>query len=1013
MGIGKQVGLYVAAVLALACWPVYAAERGPEWKLVWSDDFERGALGDEWVVTSGKAEISSGRLLLEGGGACILARRSFAPDVRLEFEASADPRFPPCDLSVALAANEVHGYQYLLAFGGQNNRVNQILGPGVRQVIEQPAHVIEPGKTYRLVATKEGRKLTYSVNGLTVVEAEAPEAIGGPGLDRVGLVTWAGMLADNVRVYERAEPAPDSPPAMRNLPWGPFRREGHKLQTLWAPFEFGLSEAVAAFNDGDMTKAYSLFREMRHQHLSLWGQAYVLGDLRFKESAAGGELKRFAREFRKYADSRPDDLYLQGQASAAEWFGGLVMSRAGRLDAIRLVALGEPEANPFYHKARLYEARYLYWEGAEGGDERRKAQAVEMMRELRKTWPDDPILRQYTGEAVPWGESLNADTERHPAWAAYLREAYARQIRIMETWFEKRQAPDGQLGGGWGDDVELMRTWMQIAGISTGAAGARSGIQKLADGVWKTLKDGYDPGVGDVEHSSEPSADTVPGMLFLRYGDPLYVERNMLSSKTIKERFMALDANGYPRFISSEFGAHGVNTQPQAGGDTGYHARAMKHLMWQAWWGDPVARDWFVRWADGWRAKTVAPNGTKPAGLPPMTIWHPSGSISQPGSGRPWWDPKRNYFGQMGGMVFDSILAAYALTGEQRFVSAFQLMMDSATKGPLPKEPVSPGSPEDFQMQLVSMPDANRTALYRHLTGERVYDEYTRRAGDAAQVYRTDYDLERYTARFESVAKAQRSNLEFRTTEVLATDRAALDGALTVFGAYTGAVLGLRDASFPTFEVTYDTPDADFAALVVDSGPERLRVWLYSFHDRPVRMGLVLWRLRPGEYILKQGELLPGEVRGQNRYAWKPAARTRLLHRADTVYVDVPPNASYAVDLRLDEPVTVPKLAPDLALASRDISAGRSWKVTVHNIGNAPAGASVVRLERETSNGWRTVTEKTVRHLAAPSNLAPSRAIVSLDGPPQADGAAYRVRLDPADRLYEPCESNNTCVIRW
>ena len=168
-----------------------------------------------------------------------------------------------------------------------------------------------------------------------------------------------------------------------------------------------------------------------------------------------------------------------------------------------------------------------------------------------------------------------------------------------------------------------------FAAISTGPEQARAGIQKLADGVWKTLKDGYDPGIGDVEHSSEPSADTAPAMLLLCYGDPLYVERNMLSCRTIKERFMGIDANGYPRFISSEFGAGGVNRQPQAGGDTGYHARAMKHLLWQAWWGDPVAHDWFARWADGWRAKTAAriaaasPAATRTESMPPKPpcIW--------------------------------------------------------------------------------------------------------------------------------------------------------------------------------------------------------------------------------------------------------------------------------------------------------------------------------------------------------------------------------------------------------
>ncbi|MBP7937728.1 MAG: hypothetical protein KA354_24065, partial [Phycisphaerae bacterium] len=45
---------------------------------------------------------------------------------------------------------------------------------------------------------------------------------------------------------------------------------------------------------------------------------------------------------------------------------------------------------------------------------------------------------------------------------------------------------------------------------------------------------------------------------------------------------------------------------PRAGGgDSGYNGRTMKHFLWEAWRGNPEARDWFVRWADGWRDATM------------------------------------------------------------------------------------------------------------------------------------------------------------------------------------------------------------------------------------------------------------------------------------------------------------------------------------------------------------------------------------------------------------------------
>ena len=120
-------------------------------------------------------------------------------------------------------------------------------------------------------------------------------------------------------------------------------------------------------------------------------------------------------------------------------------------------------------------------------------------------------------------------------------------------------------------------------------------IERLAQGVWQhVLQDGYSGEIGDVEHSAEPSADALPTMILLRYGRPRWVEYNLRSAKTIRERFMGVNDRGFLHFKSAEFGSEGVNTHPRAGGDTGYHARAMRHFVWLAWYGVPEARDVFA-----------------------------------------------------------------------------------------------------------------------------------------------------------------------------------------------------------------------------------------------------------------------------------------------------------------------------------------------------------------------------------------------------------------------------------
>jgi hypothetical protein len=1007
--------VFGALLLAISSICLGEGSSGAVWKLVWEDNFERAEIGDGWQV-SGEASIVDGRMKLVGTVAPII-NRSFAHDVRLEFDAWAIPGIPPCDISAVLACGEGVGWGYLLGFGAQGNHVNHLKGPGVNFEDKNPPFLIEQGKRYHCIAEKEGKRISYTVNSHKLMEVTVENPLGGPNFDRVGVLTWTGMFVDNVKVYERITPHPDTPPVLTALPAGPLYRSRRELIIREGFSTSELEEAVAAFNEGKLTEALNRFRSMGSTLAGLLGQAYVLGDLGYMEPFHNPEFKRLAQEFEAASKANPNDRVLAHLTVAAQWFSHLEMSRnaKARVSATRLVGLGEAN-NPFYYKALLYQARYVYWDGKESGNPKLVDQAVDQMRNLKKLWPENTILRQYTGELVPWGEDLIADTAKHPAWAAYLREAYARDIAIMNKFFDERQFPDGQLGGGYGDDVELLRTWYLLACISSGTEKVRKGIEKLCQGVWdNVLKEGYDKTLGDVEHSAEPSADTLPVMLFMRYGDPLWVERNLRSCKTIKNCFMGIDNRGYPRFKSSWMGDMRVDETLFGGGDTGYNARVMKHFIWAAWQGNPDARDWFVRWADGWRAAIMRREGSKIPGYVPPTIWYPSGSIFPPVKGRPWWDEELNYCPR-GDMILDVILAGYYFSADRSFLKAFQLAMELATRGPVDwKAKNPPGSKGEQLMSVLhyagGLPtEQNKIALYRWLTGDTVYDEYLLRFGEPLHRYWINRDLSAYLATFKNAAERLRYNLELQTTEVLSTDRAALGSALSIFGAYTGAVTGVRDAATPTFAVTYDTPSADFAALVVHSSKERIRIWLYNFEDKPMPIGLKLWQLRPGIYVLSQGEQLPGEAPNQYRYRWISPRLVRILHRADGPTVTVPPGKVWVVDLRLDTPISVPATAPDMAVNTRDLVwTSKGLQVTVHNIGNSYAQPFSVILQEKVAEKWKTISEQRVNGLDYPSDFLPKTVVVTF--PVKPSSAQYRVVIDPVDAQYELYEGNNICLV--
>ncbi|MHC4694648.1 MAG: hypothetical protein ACYS67_18055, partial [Planctomycetota bacterium] len=573
---------------------VHAGENRQEaylWILSFQDDFERTELGSSW--TSNDAVISKGRMLVGSNRpACAKIIKAFPADVKIEFDVEAFEGKPPCDLSVTFAAERLSAmsWNYLLAFGGENNTVNKIIGgrklKGMRD--KNPKRLIEPKRKYHIVATKEGKRLSLVLDGELLLEGHDDQIMGGPGFDAVGLVTWNGMYVDNVRVYERASPHPDTPRYILNLKGLCLStdQDGKLRATNKATTE--VARAIHAYNNGDLKEAKRLFQNLSGEYKAA-GLAFVYGNLYYEEEP--NDFTYLNGLFSKLHEQNSKDQHLTEYAWAASLFSRVRIFPRDPKACSMLIAL-RPNDNPFYDKAKLYRARFLRASGQEGGDRRKIETATNMFRELKSKAPMHTVLRELTGEQIPWGQELNNNDPDTPRWAALLHEMYVRQLTILKWWFEVRQREDGQLGGGWGDDVEILRSWGPFATISNAEPVITDGIEKLCQGVWdQVLDDGYDAGYGDVEHSAEPSADTIPTMLAIKYGNPIWFERNLTSCRRIRDFYTGIDAKGYVRFKSAFFGGDRAGTHIREGGDNYYSSRPMKHFLWASWYGNQAARD--------------------------------------------------------------------------------------------------------------------------------------------------------------------------------------------------------------------------------------------------------------------------------------------------------------------------------------------------------------------------------------------------------------------------------------
>lgn len=200
-----------------------AAESG--WTLVFEDNFERDALGEDWVATSGNFEIKNNNL---AGAGVIFITQGFPEEYpfgfqRIEFRVRATvmglminlPGARPTvsDLSAILhAQNDMsvrrpYGTGYMFQFGGNTNQLNRISRQR-NTVIEdtEPELLIKPNQYHDIVAENDMGTLRLWVDGKLLLEEQEAFSLIGNDQNRVGLYLYTGGEVDSVKVYLKRLP---------------------------------------------------------------------------------------------------------------------------------------------------------------------------------------------------------------------------------------------------------------------------------------------------------------------------------------------------------------------------------------------------------------------------------------------------------------------------------------------------------------------------------------------------------------------------------------------------------------------------------------------------------------------------------------------------------------------------------------------------------------------------------------------------------------------------------------
>lgn len=495
--------------------------------------------------------------------------------------------------------------------------------------------------------------------------------------------------------------------------------------------------------------------------------------------------------------------------------------------------------------------RGYYWLAAENHEPGDLDRTGELLAECHKAMPAESTVRQMisaacaaqttsreamvsgelcrTVKAVPWEIPALRQVPNAPAWATAQLRLARRMEALTRWWVEERQRPDGQLGGGWGDDVEIIRHWAPQA-LGLGSPLAARGIAKIADGVWTsgTLEHGYDRRVSDVEHSSEPTTDTQPLLAALRPDDPA-VQARLAETAACSGYWIQRQPDGFWRFRSSWFNCREADTAPNRALDVHLNVRAMGPALWHAAISrDPELIARLIRWGESWLHAMRAREGGKPAGLIPSALRSTDGSYL---IGSTQWDKPNaewDYF-QWSGSSQEALtsffLGLHDLTGDRRWLDAagesFSILNNCL------------GS-EKYCQAIRQRPEA--------------YDEWQRRTGQAA-AEAPDAILTRMAGEARDMERRLAVNFDMYTREVLYTDRVYYP--LTPW--YRQHLFGgemPRGERPPLFAVTWEPTEEEYARAVLHADAGRIEMRVFNFETREITARFRVWRLAPGRYLL-------------------------------------------------------------------------------------------------------------------------------------------------------------------
>jgi hypothetical protein len=558
---------------------------------------------------------------------------------------------------------------------------------------------------------------------------------------------------------------------------------------------------------------------------------------------------------------------------------------------------GIARESAFYPLTHLYRGRMLFWVTNEYGniigyhDERRRFldKAVQEFSAAQATFPDNRIVAMYLGRPLEWprpeGTAVNA-----PQWAVMQHEGLERLQELVHWWIDHRLQPNGEYGGAWDDDCEMWRSWVPVM-IAFADPKITQAQAFFSDALLRQdyMRDGYTSRTYDVEHTAEPTSDTILPMMHLAADDPVWERRARRLAELMETVWTGVNERGQLQFKSTYFNAQKADPNPERACDTPYCVVSVLPalLLWQRT-ADPQLTQLFSRWMDTWVEAARRDEAGKPPGVIPAAIHWPDGAVKGPGP--EWWDPRHHGEPRLYewpaavAHLCDALLLTWHMTGQEKYLeplrSMARLRQEWLNGG---RKSGPPGSAAWCAARMDWL--GGTLAKYQLLSGDRQFTNLLERNYSVLDSADSDPVHAGTAGELDKAVAGLRVNFPSYTSEVRFTDRVFAFARLydndmlfpdavpanarraqpaVLYNTATGDCG--QFSVFPLNAVRWLTPPREIAALVTAASRRHLAAELFHFGQQERKMSAELYLLAPGEYTVEllsatDGRVLPGPTR--------------------------------------------------------------------------------------------------------------------------------------------------------